>query len=101
VSTTPVPVRVGGNVQEARVLSRVQPSYPQLARQARVSGTVKVEAVIDKSGRVKTVKALSGPPLLRRAAEDAVRQWRYQPGTLNGEPVEVTTQVDVGFALQR
>lgn len=97
----PAAVKVGGNVQEARVLSRIAPAYPQLARQARVAGTVKVEATIGRDGRVRIARAVSGPPLLRRAAEDAVRQWKYQPGTLNGEAVEVTTQVDVGFTLQR
>jgi periplasmic protein TonB len=60
-----------------------------------------VEATIGRDGRVRSARAVSGPPLLRRAAEDAVRQWRYQPGMLNGEPMEVTTQVDVGFTLQR
>jgi periplasmic protein TonB len=97
----PAALRVGGNVQEAKVLTRVAPAYPQLARQARVAGTVKVEATIGRDGRVRSARAVSGPPLLRRAAEDAVRQWRYQPGMLNGEPMEVTTQVDVGFTLQR
>jgi protein TonB len=97
----PDPVRVGGNVQEAKILSRVPPVYPQLARQARVAGTVRVEASIGKDGKVKSVRAISGPPLLKRAAEDAVRQWKYQPGMLNGVPTEVTTQVDVGFTLQR
>jgi protein TonB len=72
-----------------------------LARQARVAGTVRVEASIGKDGKVKSVRAISGPPLLKRAAEDAVRQWKYQPGMLNGVPTEVTTQVDVGFTLQR
>jgi protein TonB len=94
-------LKVGGNVQEARVISRVPPAYPQLARQARVAGTVKVEATIGRDGRVRTARAVSGPPLLRRAAEDAVRQWKYQAGMLNGEPTEVTTQVDVSFTLQR
>jgi TonB family protein len=97
----PESLRVGGNVQEPRILSRVSPAYPQLAKQARVQGVVIVEATIDKTGRVKLVKALSGPPLLKRAAEDAVRQWRYQAGTLNGQAIDVTTQVDVGFTLQR
>jgi len=92
-------IRVGGNVQEARVLSKVQPAYPPLARQARVSGTVRVEATIGKDGRVKRAVAISGPPLLRQAAAEAVQRWKYSPGTLNGEPQEVTTQVDVAFAL--
>jgi protein TonB len=63
-----------------------------------ISGTVKVEATVGKDGRVKTARAISGPQVLRAAAENAVRQWRYTAGTLNGEPVEVPINVDVGFA---
>lgn len=83
------------------MLSRVPPSYPPLARQARVFGTVRVEALIGTDGKVKRSTAIGGPPLLRKAAEDSVRQWKYQPGKLNGDPVEVTTQVDVSFTLGR
>jgi periplasmic protein TonB len=97
----PAALRVGGNVQEARVISRVSPAYPPLARQARIAGTVKVQATIGTDGRVRSARAVSGPPLLREAAEYAMRQWKYQPGMLNGEPTEVTTQVDFVFPLQR
>lgn len=96
----PAALRVGGNVQEARVISHIPPTYPPLARQARVTGTVRVKATIGKDGKVKTVLAVSGPPLLRRAAEQAVRQWKYQPSMLNGEPTETTAQVDIVFTLQ-
>ncbi len=94
-------IRIGGNVEEAVVLRRVQPVYPALARQARVSGTVRVAATIGADGRVKKATALSGPPLLKQAAQEAVQRWQYQPGKLNGQPVEVTTQVDVSFTLNR
>jgi protein TonB len=92
-------LRIGGQVQEARVISRVQPAYPQLARQARITGVVRVAATVGTDGRVKRARAVSGPPLLRQAAVDAVQRWKYAPGTLNGDPVEVTTEVDVTFTL--
>jgi protein TonB len=95
------PLKVGGNVQEAKLIRRITPVYPPLARQARVTGVVRVEATIGKDGKIAKVSALSGPPLLRQAATDSVRQWIYQPSLLNGQPVEVVTQVDVSFNLGR
>jgi protein TonB len=95
------PLRVGGNVQQAKLLRQVTPAYPVLARQARISGVVQVEATVGRDGKVLKAAALNGPPLLRQAAVDAVRQWTYQPTTLNGQPVEVVTQVNVTFNLQR
>jgi len=95
------PVRVGGNVQQAKVVRQVSPVYPPLARQARVAGVVRVEATIGKDGKVLKAAALNGPPLLRQAAADAVRQWIYRPTTLNNQPVEVVTQIDVTFNLNR
>lgn len=95
------PLRVGGNVQQALLVRSVTPNYPPLARQARVSGVVRVEATIGRDGRIVRVQAISGPPLLRQAATDAVRQWLYKPTMLNGQPVEVVTQVDVTFNLNR
>jgi TonB family protein len=86
-------------VQEAKVISRVPPVYPPLARRARVMGVVRVEAIIGVDGRVRQATAISGPPLLRAAAVEAVQQWEYRPALLDGKPVEVTTQVDVGFHL--
>ncbi|MGE5568478.1 MAG: energy transducer TonB [Rhodospirillales bacterium] len=94
-------IRVGGVVEEAEVLERTSPVYPPIARQARVSGVVRVEAVVGTDGRVLKATALSGPPLLRQAAVEAVQRWRYRPGRLNGQPVQVTTQVDVSFTLNR
>lgn len=91
--------RVGGAVQAAKLVNRVQPMYPPLARQTRISGTVKLHAIIGKTGAVEQLQVVSGHPLLVQAALDAVRQWRYQPTLLNGEPVEVDTEIDVIFSL--
>src|SRR3981189_260979 len=95
------PLKVGGNVQAARILNRVQPVYPPLARQTRISGTVRLHAIISKDGSIQQLEVISGHPLLQQAALDAVRQWRYQPTLLNGEPVEVDTTIDVIFSLNQ
>jgi protein TonB len=95
----PKRVSVGGNVQAARLVNRVQPVYPPLARQTRISGTVKLHAIIGKNGAVEQLQVLSGHPLLVQSALDAVKQWRYQPTLLNGDPVEVDTEIDVIFSL--
>ena len=92
-------IRQGGNVQAARLINRVQPTYPPLARQARIQGTVRLHAIIAKDGTVQQLEVVSGHPLLVQSALDAVRQWRYQPTLLNGEPVEVDTTIDVIFSL--
>lgn len=92
-------VMVGGNVQAARLVNKVQPLYPPLARQTRISGTVKLHAIIGKDGSVQQLQMVSGHPLLVQSALDAVRQWRYQPTLLNGDPVEVDTEIDVIFSL--
>jgi protein TonB len=95
------PLRVGGNVQAARIINRVQPIYPPLARQTRISGTVRLHAIIGKDGTIQQLEVLNGHPLLQQAALDAVRQWRYQPTLLNGDPVEVDTTIDVIFSLNQ
>jgi periplasmic protein TonB len=95
------PLRVGGNVQAARILNRVQPLYPPLARQTRISGTVRLHAIISKDGTIQQLEVISGHPLLQQSALDAVRQWRYQPTLLNGDPVEVDTTIDVIFSLNQ
>jgi periplasmic protein TonB len=95
------PLRVGGNVQAARIVNRVQPIYPPLARQTRISGTVRLHAIISKDGTIQQLEVITGHPLLQQAALDAVRQWRYQPTLLNGEPVEVDTTIDVIFSLNQ
>jgi protein TonB len=96
---TPKRITVGGNVQAAHLVNRVQPVYPPLARQTRICGTVKLHAIIGKNGAVEQLQVVSGHPLLVQSALDAVRQWRYQPTLLNGEPVEVDTEIDVIFSL--
>jgi len=96
----PPRVRVGGAVQAGRILHEVAPVYPALARQARISGQVRLEAIIAKNGRIENLQVLSGHPLLVQAALDAVRQWVYRPTLLNGEPVEVVTLIDVNFGLR-
>jgi protein TonB len=92
-------IRVGGQVQQAKMLRMVQPVYPPIAKTAHISGTVMLHAIISKDGNVEQLEYISGPPLLMVAAMAAVKQWRYQPTTLNGEPVEVDTTISVVFTL--
>src|ERR1700676_4339634 len=94
-------IRQGGNVTAAKLVNRVQPLYSPLARQTRLSGTVRVHAIIGKNGGVEQLEVMSGHPLLVQAALDAVKQWRYQPTQLNGDPVEVDTTIDVIFSLNQ
>jgi protein TonB len=94
-------IRQGGNVTAAKLVNRVQPLYPPLARQTRISGTVRLHAIIGKNGGVEQLEVMSGHPLLVQAALDAVKQWRYQPTQLNGDPVEVDTTIDVIFSLNQ
>lgn len=96
---TPKRIRVGGSVQRANLINQTRPVYPPLARQARIQGTVKLTAIISKDGTIQKLEVLSGHPLLIPAALQAVKEWRYKPTLLNGEPVEVVTQVDVNFTL--
>jgi protein TonB len=96
----PAQVPVGGKVQEAKLIHKVIPAYPALARTARISGTVHLSAIIGTDGTVRELKVMSGHALLIQAAVDAVRQWRYQPTTLNGQPVEVITTIDVNFVVR-
>jgi protein TonB len=98
---TPKSIRVGGNVQAAKLLNQPKPQYPPLARQARIQGVVRFNAVIGRDGAIQNLTLVSGHPLLVPAATEAVRQWRYQPTLLNGEPVEVVTQIDVNFTLSQ
>jgi periplasmic protein TonB len=94
-------IRVGGNVQQAKLLRKPMPVYPPLAKQARIQGTVKFTAVIGTDGTIRNLQMLSGHPLLVPSAQQAVMQWAYQPTLLNGEPVEVITQIDVNFTLSQ
>jgi protein TonB len=94
-------IRVGGNVQQAKLIRQPKPIYPPLAKQARISGVVKLNAIIGKDGTIQNLTVASGHPLLVPAAMEAVKQWVYAPTLLNGEPVEVVTQIDVNFTLSQ
>jgi protein TonB len=95
------PQRVGGDVQAAKLIKKVIPVYPPLARQARVSGTVQLIGVIAKDGTIQQLQVVSGHPLLVKSALDAVRQWIYRPTLLNGQAVEVIAPIDVNFRLSQ
>jgi protein TonB len=92
-------VRIPQQVMERRLMKRVQPRYPDDARQQRVEGLVALCAVIDTKGNVEELKLILGHPLLAPAALAAVKQWKYRPYFLNGKPVEVETQITVPFQL--
>lgn len=94
-------IRIGGNVQAAKIITKVQPVYPPLARQTRIQGTVRLHVIIAKDGAIKQLEVISGHPLLQQASIDAVKQWRYQPTLLNGKPVEVDTTIDITFTLNQ
>ena len=96
----PQPIRVNGGVQQANLISVVQPVYPPEAKRARILGVVVLEAVIDKDGTVDNLKVITGHPLLIQAAIDAVKQWRYKPTLLNGELVPVVTTVTLNFTYK-
>ena len=96
---TPQRVRVSQGVTEGLLLHQVKPTYPPLARQARIQGQVVLEAVIAKDGTIQGLHLISGHPMLAPAAIEAVKQWRYKPYILNGEPVEVQTTITVNFTL--
>jgi periplasmic protein TonB len=101
VSKPSKPTRVfrPSNVEEAKLISGPKPPYPQMAIITRTQGTVELKAIIGKDGTIQELKVVSGPPLLINAALDTVRRWRYQPTLLNGEPVEVVTDITVNFIL--
>jgi protein TonB len=94
-------VTVGGVIREPRKLLHVAPVYPEIARLSRIEGTVTMEAILDVTGRVESVRILSAVPLLEDAAVRAVRQWRYSPTELNGVPVPVLMTIRVVFSLGR
>jgi periplasmic protein TonB len=96
---TPTRVRVSTGVSTGLLIKRVQPNYPPLARQARIQGQVVLQAEISKEGTIQNLQLISGHPMLAPAAIEAVKQWRYKPYLLNGEPVAVETQVVVNFTL--
>ena len=96
---TPQRVRVSQGVTQGLLIRKVQPAYPPLARQARIQGTVLLQAETSKDGTIENLRLISGHPMLAPAAIEAVKQWRYKPYILNGEPVEVETQITVNFTL--
>jgi protein TonB len=87
------------HISEGNLVKKVLPTYPPLARTARIQGTVELQAIISKEGTIENLRLLSGHPMLSAAAIEAVRQWRYRPYILNNEPVEVETQITVNFFL--
>lgn len=96
---TPQRVRVSQGVTQGLLIRKIQPNYPPLARQARIQGSVLLQAEISKDGAIENLHLISGHPMLAPAAIEAVKQWRYKPYILNGEPVEVETQITVNFTL--
>jgi protein TonB len=86
-------------VSQGLLIKKVQPNYPPLARHARIQGTVLLQAEISKDGTIENLRLINGHPMLAPAAIEAVKQWRYRPYMLNGEPVAVETQVQVNFTL--
>ena len=92
-------IRVSQGVTQGLLVHRVEPLYPKIALAARITGVVQLRAIIGKDGNIRELQALSGPPLLIPSAIDAVKQWHYRPYLLNGEAVEVETNVTVTFTL--
>jgi periplasmic protein TonB len=97
----PERVRISQGVTRGQLISKIEPKYPLLAREARVQGDVILRAIISRSGEIENLQLLSGHPMLVPSALDAVKQWRYRPFLLNGEPVEVETTITVTFALMQ
>lgn len=98
-SIEPKRLKIGGLVLQGKLVSRVEPQYPALARQMRVSGVVELVAIVGTDGRIKELRVLSGHPLLTAAAAEAVKHWIYRPTFLDGEAVEVTAPVTVTFKM--
>jgi TonB family protein len=98
-ATPPSRIRVGGNVQQTKLISQPRPVYPQEAKQAHIQGIVKLNAIVGKDGAIQHLEVISGDPALVPSALDAVKQWVYQTTLLNGQPVEVMTQIDVNYTL--
>jgi len=99
LAPAPQRVRISQGVTKGLLIHRVEPTYPTLAKAARVQGEVLLRAIIDTNGNIKDLQLVSGHPMLVPAAIEAVQQWRYKPYLLNGQPVEVETTINVIFAL--
>jgi protein TonB len=95
------PIPVGGDVKAAKLVQSIPPVYPTFAKTQHITGDVKIDALIDASGKVTTMKVLSGPVMLHQAAMEALRQWRYQPATLNGNPIAIHLTVTIEFRIQQ
>jgi protein TonB len=93
------PLKVATDIQSLRIIDQVKPNYPELAKLSRTEGVVAMNILIGKDGKVNKVDIVSGPPLLTRAAQEAVKQWKYKPTIVNGGPVEVITEVTVQFHM--
>lgn len=93
-------VRVSQGVSQGLLIKQVQPRYPANALATHTEGAVQIEATIDKEGNVVNPKVLSGPSMLTTAALEAVRQWRYKPYYLDGQPVAIQTQITIRFKAQ-
>jgi protein TonB len=93
-------VRISQGVTKGLLIQKIEPAYPPLARAARVQGEVVLSALIDSNGQITNLQLISGHPMLVPAAISAVKQWRYKPYLLNGQPVEVETTITVIFSLQ-
>jgi protein TonB len=98
-AAAPKKIAVSAGVIAGNKLSGATPTYPAIAKAARIQGTVVLQATISKTGTIENLRVISGPPMLQSSAMEAVRGWRYKPYLLNGEPVEVETQVNVIFNL--
>ena len=95
----PKKINISGGVAQGMLLNKTQPTYPPIAKAARVSGTVVLQATISKTGTIENLRVVTGPAMLQQSAMDAVKTWRYRPYLLNGDPVEVETTVNVVFTL--
>ncbi len=99
-SSVPKRLDVSSSIQTAKLLTRVQPQYPEDARKNGIEGIVKLRAILDRDGSVQQIRVISGNSSLAKAAAEAVQLWRYQPTLLNGEPVEVETAIQITFMLK-
>ncbi len=93
------PLRVSSGISEGLLVQRIEPLYPAIAQRAHIQGTVRLQAIISKQGTIENLQLIEGHPMLVQAAIDAVKQWKYRPYVLNGEPLEVETFVIVNFHL--
>jgi protein TonB len=98
-SPAPKTLNLSSGVTAGNLIAPIRPEYPAIAKAAHVEGTVVVDAIISRTGTIESIRVLSGPPMLQRAAEDAVRQARYRPFLLNGQPTEVQTTITINFRL--